>query len=290
MNNLSLHVAIQGQEGSYHDRAARHYFGDDYRPLYLDTFAEVFDAVAEGRVDFSMSAVENSLAGSIQSVYDLLRSIDRVCITGEIYLRIRHTLLGLPNARLEDIAEVYSHPVALAQCTQFLKHKMPYATARAYADTAAAAAYVKARGDESVAAIASADNAERYGLKMLHDSIANNNQNYTRFLVLGRTDTDTPQRRQLADKTSLLIERLADVPDEIAPGILYNALGCFAQANIALTKIESRPIIARPWRYAFYVDCATGAEDAKMKSALKALDKIGAKWRELGTYKHGETI
>ena len=290
MASNMLSVAIQGQEGSYHDQAAAHYFGEAYDPRFMETFADVFGSVAEGRADYGMSAVENSLVGSITPVYDLLRKTGQVSIMGEIYLSIHHSLIGLPGTQLEDITDVYSHPVALDQCTTFLKDELPQATAHTASDTAGSVSLAKERGDASVAAIAGANNAERHGLQVLREGVENDPENYTRFLVLRKPENDPPERRALADKTSLLIERLTDDADELAPGTLHSALGCFAVARVSLTKIESRPIQGRPWRYIFYLDCAAGAEDPKMKLATQALDSVGANWRELGTYKSGETI
>ncbi|HUC89285.1 MAG TPA: prephenate dehydratase domain-containing protein [Patescibacteria group bacterium] len=286
----TLSVAIQGQEGSYHDQAAGHYFGEAYDPRFLETFADVFEAVSDGRVNYGMSAVENSLVGSIAPVYDLLRATGGVSIMGEVFLGIHHSLIGMPGARIEDIRDVHSHPVALAQCTDFLKRELPHAVAHNAADTAGSASYVRERGDLTTAAIAGANNAERNGLQVLREGVENNPENYTRFLVLGKTENDSPERRSQADKTSLLVERLTDDADELAPGTLHTALGCFAVARVGLTKIESRPVQGRPWRYNFYLDCAAGAENPKMQLAMRALDSVGAVWRELGTYKSGETI
>ena len=286
----TLSVAIQGQEGSYHDQAAAHYFGEAYDPRFMETFADVFGSVAEGRSDYGMSAVENSLVGSITPVYDLLRKTGRVSIMGEVYLGVHHSLIGLPGAQLGDIKDVYSHPVALDQCTAFLKQEIPQATTHTASDTAGSVSLVKERNDISVAAIAGANNAERHGLQIIRSGVENDPENYTRFLVLSRPENDSHERRMQANKTSLLVERLTDDADELAPGTLHSALGCFAIARVGLTKIESRPIQGRPWRYIFYLDCAAGAEDPKMKLATQALDSVGASWRELGTYKSGETI
>lgn len=290
MTVQTVTVAIQGQEGSYHDQAAGHYFGEAYDPQYQDTFADVFDAVVGNHSDFGLTAVENSLVGSIAPVYDLLRATGGVSIMGEVYLSIHHSLIGLPGTTHADIREVHSHPVALAQCTDFLGRVVPQASTHTAADTVRAVELVKSRGDNSIVAIAGANNAERHGLQVLDKAIENNPENYTRFLVLGRSSEDTPERRSQANKTSLFVERLTDDLDELAPGTLHRALGCFASAGVGLTKIESRPIAGRPWRYNFYLDCAAGAEDPRMHAALQELASIGGKWRELGTYQHGKTV
>jgi prephenate dehydratase len=288
MTKNTVSVAIQGEEGSYHDKAARHYFGDSYKPRYCKTFGEVFNAVAEGQTDYGLSAVENSLVGSITPVYDLLRATPQVAIVGEIFLGIHHSLIALPGAKISDITDVYSHPVALDQCREFLKRELPSATTHPASDTAGSVTFIKEQGNQSAAAIASADNAARCGLKVLHEGIEDSPKNYTRFLVLGK-DGATRLAPE-ADKTSLLVERLTDKVEEIAPGTLYAALGCFAKQAISLTKIESRPIQGQPWRYVFYIDFLAGTEESGMKAALRALDGLGATWRILGTYRAGETV
>lgn len=289
MTKNSLHIAIQGEEGSYHDKAARHYFGASYKPLYCQTFEQVFDAVESDAVDYGLSAVENSLVGSIVPVYDLLRTTTQVSILGEIHLGIHHSLIALPGATMADITAVYSHPVALDQCSVFLRTELPRAAVRHADDTAGSAAYIKELGDLPMAAIASADNARRLGLQVLREGIENDSHNYTRFLVLGKVGKTAP-KTTAANKTSLLIERLSDKSDDIVPGTLYNVLGCFAEKNISLTKIESRPIQGWPWRYIFYLDCAAGTQEPGMKAALQALDTLGATWRVLGSYAAGETV
>ena len=283
-------VAIQGEEGSYHDKAARHYFGANYVPRYCKTFEEVFASVTEGQTAHGLSAVENSLVGSIVPVYDLLRTVPKVRVVGEIFLGIHHSLIGLPGAKLSDITDVYSHPVAIDQCRKFLKQELPTAVTHTASDTAGSVSLVKELGNITNAAIASADNATRLGLHVLHEGIEDNSKNYTRFLVLGKSDQDPATRREEADKTSLFIERLTDKVEEIAPGTLHAALGCFANNGISLTKIESRPIQGEPWRYVFYIDCLAGAQEPRMQAALQALDNLGSTWRLLGTYKAGQTI
>lgn len=286
----AVSVAIQGQDGSYHDQAAHHYFGEAYSPHYEQTFADVFGSVEAAQSDFGMTAVENSLVGSIAPVYDLLYKTPAVAIMGEVYLSIHHSLIGIPGTKLGDIRDVYSHPVALAQCTDFLGRELPQAAMHTAADTVASVRLVRDQGDTSMAAIAGANNAEPNGLAVLQEAIENNPENYTRFLVLGRRAEDDSERRIAANKTSLFVERLTDDADELVPGTLHRALGCFAAAQVGLTKVESRPIAGRPWHYNFYFDCAAGAEDPRMQAALAEFAAIGGVWRELGTYRHGDTI
>ena len=225
------------------------------------------------------------LVGSIPAVYDLLGNTHDVQIIGEIYLGIHHSLLGLPGSTLDSITDIYSHPVALAQCTAFTKKQLAHATTHAAADTAGSAVFVKESGNPSWAAIAGGHNAQRLGLQVLAEDIENNRQNYTRFLALSRSGRQSISAEP-ADKTSLYIQKLSR-QDDLTPGILHKALGCFAEQNIALTKIESRPTGNAPWRYVFYLDCLAGAQEPHMQTALAALTALGAQWRILGTYTQG---
>lgn len=288
MTKSAPSVAIQGEAGSYHDAAAIRYFGEAYQPQCKDTFEDVFEAVASAKADFALTAVENSLVGSIPSVYDLLRSTENVTIIGEIYLGIHHSLIGMPAAVLSDITDVYSHPVALGQCMVYLKRELPNARLHTAADTAGSAVYVRDQANKTAAAIAGAPNAARLGLRILAEGIEDNPRNTTRFLVLTRLDDVSTKRSRVTDKTSLLIEHLDDKHNDLASGILYRALGCFADQDIALTKIESRPVGSDPWRYVFYLDCLAGTNDPRMRRALQSLSDLGADWRTLGTYLSGE--
>jgi len=142
---------------------------------------------------------------------------------------------------MQDITDVYSHPVALGQCMTFLKHDLPHAALHPAADTAGSAVYIRDQGKKSAAAIAGSPNAPRLGLQILQKGIEDNPNNTTRFLVLGRTGQNLVSHRNQANKTSLLLEHLDNRNDDLAPGILYRALGCFAEQNVALTKIEIPP-------------------------------------------------
>lgn len=269
--------------------AAKHYFGNAYQPLCKDTFDGVYQAVSSGNADFGLSAAENSIVGSIPAVYDLLGATPGVVVIGEIYLGIHHSLLGLPGATMHDITDIYSHPVALAQCTDFLKTHLPQAATHAAADTAGSATFVKDTANPSWAAIAGKQNAERLGLHILAEGIENNSQNYTRFLALARSTYSPAISTPLSNKTSLFIQKLSR-DDDLAPGTLHRVFGCFAEQHIALTKVESRPISSHPWRYVFYMDCLAGAQDPPMQAALAALTNLGARWRVLGTYRQGAII
>lgn len=288
IEQVEARVAIQGQDGSYHDKVGRYYFGSRYKPIYNATFREVFKDVDNGQATHGIVAIENSLYGSIAQVYDLFQKFSNIVITGETYLNIHHALIGLPNTSLADISEIHSHPVALAQCEEFMHSQLPEVSKIPGSDTASSLALIRKLGKRSSAAIASPEAADKYGLQILQTNIEDNPENYTRFLTI-----EPKKRAQFnmnADKSSLVIHRLSDDKNELKAGTLHNALGCFALQAIGLTKIESRPIIGRAWRYNFYLDCSASETDRRMQSALHDLRTLGAEFKVLGSYEQGQTI
>lgn len=277
-----MKIAIQGLEASYHDIARQKYFaGKDQEVLHCNTFKEVFDAVDNNSVDFGLVAIENSLYGSINDVYDLLLRY-KFWISGEIYLRINHCLIGTKEAKIADIKQVHSQLPALAQCEDFLDTKLSHAERVEEHDTSASAAMVAKSGNMHMAAIASKAAAELHGLKVLASDIESNKQNYTRFIVFSKHQSKVVG----ANKTSLIIQ----TDNDTKAGALYRALGVFAKRNISLTKIESRPIIGRAWHYLFYMDFEVGAESNDGKEAIAELEALGAKATVLGSYQKGQKI
>jgi prephenate dehydratase len=278
-----MKVSIQGQPGSFYDIAARKYFGPQYSPVCRNTFAEVFADIESGAAAFGLAAIENSLYGSINQNYDLLLKYEDIGIKGEIYLRVEHCLIGLPGTELKDIKEVYSHPVALAQCEEFLNSKLPHAEQLGHHDTAGSVAEIKSLDDPSKVAIASEAAAKLHGMTVLRRNIETHHQNYTRFIVLSKNG-EVPID---ATKTSFVLTKLRNDTD-LKAGSLYRALGCFAKRGINLSKIESRPVIGKAWHYIFYMDFDTGLNDPEAQDALKELTELGAEYRVLGSYKQGE--
>ncbi len=267
-------IALQGQVASFHDMAARQVYGSDIRIKSCDTFREVFEAVAQGQASRGLVAMENSLVGSINEVYDLLLEY-RLPITGEVYLRIEQCLLGIPGSQIQTITEVHSHPVALLQCTDFLDAHLTKAERLEHADTAGSAADVKKWNNPHKAAIASSAAATLHGLDILARDIETHSENYTRFVGLSGLQTGS------ANKTSLVITT------DHTPGALYRALGSFDKQNINLTKLQSRPIIGQAWHYMFYVDVAAGINESGLKNALQELDTQKCEVTILGTYVSG---
>jgi prephenate dehydratase len=274
---MAIKIAIQGAEASYHDIAARQLFGNDAARVFCETFPETFQALADSTADYALCAIENSLYGSINEIYDLLQKYG-FQIVGEIHLRIEHCLIGLPGATIEKLQKVYSHPVALAQCTAYLDTTLRHAEREEFYDTAASVTHIKQVADRAFAAIASEQAAILQGMKVLAQSIESNKQNFTRFIAL-RKAASTKENR---DKTSLVLTT------DHKPGALYEALGAFAKRSINLTKLQSRPVIGKAWHYMFYVDVAAGTGSPKLREALQELRAQGCSVTILGSYQAHE--
>jgi prephenate dehydratase len=268
-------ISIQGQPGSFHAVAAQEFFKTEFELLCCDTFSDTFAALASGEATYALSAIENSLYGSINEVYDLLVK-HNFMIVGEVYLRVEQCLIGLPGATIASILEVHSHPVALAQCEKFLDEQLPEAKRFEQHDTAGSVQMVLDWGDPKKAAIASEAAAEMYGLQVLNSGIETNKANYTRFVVLQKDAIMQPE----ANKTSLLLKT------DHTPGALYRALGTFAKRNLNLSKIESRPIIGKAWHYLFYLDI-DHQNDALITEAILELAEQQATVTILGSYVAG---
>lgn len=272
-----MNIAIQGELGSFHHSAAVKWYGNDITIIACETFSDVFRAVVNKQADAAICAIENSLYGSINEVYDLLLR-HKIPIVGEIPERIHQCLIGIqPDIPLGSITQVHSHPVALAQCSAFLDNYLPNAERIENADTAGSVDLITQLGNKKYVAIASEFGAHRYGAKILKQNIQNHDMNYTRFLVL-----DSQTNIKDANKASLVIRT------NHQPGALYKALGVFADAGINLTKLQSRPIPGKVWRYMFYVDISI--EDQKLDAIIKHLEAQKCMVTLLGLYKASEII
>ncbi|HYI10217.1 MAG TPA: prephenate dehydratase [Thermoanaerobaculia bacterium] len=274
---MTISVAYQGERGAFSEAAARRLLGPAIEPLPCATFEEMFAAVARNDAACCVAPIENSLAGSIHRNYDLLLASD-LTISGETHLRIVHNLIAPPNVDLTQIRRVYSHPVALAQCTRFLRSQPQFEAVPVH-DTAGAVREVMERGRPDEAGIASADAAAIYGGRIVASAIEDHAQNFTRFLLLTPSEqgieTEETKRRW---KTSVVF-RIAN-----EPGSLFRALGAFALFNIDLAKIESRPIEGRPWEYAFYLDVIGRKDEGNVARALDNLRQLAEDVRVLGSY------
>ncbi len=277
-----MNVAFQGETGAFSEEATYAFFGEDVQPIARPSFEDVFDAVARGEMDRGVIPIENSLFGSVHINYDLLQAHD-LWIVGELSLRIRHHLMGIPGATMGEIRQVLSHPQALGQTQEFLKKNLPQADIIPAYDTAGAAKMIAMNGDPTQAAVASARAATEYGLEILAAGIESNRQNYTRFLILSR-DRE-PVRPGVPYKTSLVW-----TPTENVLGILFKGLAAFTLRDINLHKIESRPLVGRPGEYLFYLDVSGSVEDVKLQRALRHLEELAASVKVLGSYPQGEWV
>ncbi len=270
-----MKIAIQGEAGSFSHEAAMKLVADA-AIVPFSVSSEVFAALAEGDVEAAVIPIENSLAGSVSEHFDLLLSHD-VQVERETLLRIRHNLIGLSGAAIDHIDRVFSHPVALAQCRNFLA-RYPRMEALAFYDTAGSVKQLVSVRDRHAAAIASAAAARYYGARILAANIEDNPENYTRFFLVrrGHRAPCAPD----ANKISLAFSV------ENKPGSLVAALKDLSALGTNLTKIESRPVQGKPWEYIFYVDCQLNHPDEGVR-AVEALQPHCAMVKSLGCYKAG---
>lgn len=266
-------VAIQGERGAFSEQAARKLLGNRPRVQTKDTFAAVFQSVSARECRYAVVPIENTLAGSIYENYDLLLQ-HSLHIAGEIHLRIVHNLIAFPGTTARNLRQVYSHPVALAQCDRFFKRN-PKIEKVPFYDTAGS---VKMLADQRIpgrAAIASQIAARIYGARILETHIEDHRENYTRFLLLSRV----PLRASSGNKVSIAFST------RNTPGALFKCLSVFALRDINLTKLESRPLRGHPWEYLFYLDFLGNPEEKTCGKALDHLSEITEFVRVLGCYK-----
>ncbi len=267
-------ISIQGARGSFHDIVARKIFPDDSEVIESDTIQQVFEDLKKGLADYGVIAIENSLYGSFLENYDLLLKYD-ARITSEVYLKMSLNLLALPGVKMGDIEEVYSHPMAMTEAHNFLE-KHPGILRIETDDTAGSVRMIKEENLTDAAAIASSLAAEIYGMQILSRDIGIK-KDYTRFLTISMN----PTYAEDADKTSLVIQA------NDTPGSLNQCLKCFTDEGINLSKIESRPVIGRTWKYSFYIDLEKGLAAPQTQRALKQLEKTASVIKILGSYKKG---
>ncbi len=274
-------VAYLGIPGSFTHTAAKRCFKSD-ELIGKKNFSEIFEAVADGEVNYGVIPIENTLAGSIYENYDLLDKHNLV-ITGETYVKIEHCLLvpkDSPAAKTGDvdkIKRVYSHPKALEQCSVFLG-QYPNIERMAYGDSATAARYVSGAGDDEIAAISASVNAETYGLKVLKSNIQDDGINYTRFLVISREPKPTDSRKY---KCSL------DIRLKHATGSLSSVFSYLSENGCNVMKIESRPIHDHPFEYTFYIDFAYDNKNNDMDDVIKNIGPLVQQIKVLGVYADG---
>ena len=270
-------VAFQGIEGAYSELAGKKYFApylDKTVFVGVDTLEQVVNTVEDGDVNYGLVPVENTAAGSINEVYDLL-SVAQLSIVGEEVLRVEHCLLGLDEVPLASIRQIYSHPQALAECMKFVA-KLPNCQAMPYTDSAMAVLKVKDAKDPRVAAIASEEAARLYGLKVLRRNIEDQQNNFTRFLILAKKPAAVDVR--IPCKTSLI---MATSHEE---GSLLQALTLLHEYKINLSKLESRPIPGMPFQYMFYLDFEGNIAEERIARAVAQLRSATTSLKVLGSY------
>jgi prephenate dehydratase len=271
-------VAFQGEHGAFSEEALLEHFHGRARPVPRRDFRGVGEAVLGGDAELGILPVENTLAGSVQGAHDVLAD-GGLAIVGEVVLAIRLFLLGVPGAREEKLRRILSHPVALAQCTRYLRAH-PRAEAVTVHDTAGAAQEVARLGDPEVAAVAPRGAAERYGLDVLASDLQDRSDNQTRFYVVRREEDvgEAPPPEPGGSFRTVVLLELAD-----RPGALVAVLEPFARRGIDLSRIESRPA-AIPWRYRFLLELRAHAEDPGVRAALEEARRGSSEFRVLGSF------
>ena len=266
-----VRVVFQGVEGANSEAAMRAYFGDRVNSFHVASFREAMEAIEEGMADFAVLPIENSSAGIVSEIYDLLVEFENY-IVGEQVLKIESCLMGVKGAKLSDIQAVYSHPQALMQTARYLEeHGWQQIS---MSNTAAAAQMVAREQDKSRAAIGNSLAARLYGLDILEPEISNNSSNSTRFIIV----TNQKIYRKDAEKISICCEIAHE------SGSLYHAMSHFIYNGLNMCKIESRPIEGRNWEYRFFIDFEGNLNDSAVKNALRGLRDETRNMRILGNY------
>lgn len=262
-------VSFQGERGAYSEAAAISFFGNDIETVPLPTFAEALESTSNDETEYSILPVENSIEGSVGESYDLLYTT-KLNAVGEVYHKIDHCLIG--TGTLSEINIVYSHPQALGQCRKFLQeHSMK--TVPTY-DTAGSVKIIKEINEKHVACIASKNAAEIFQIPIIQQGIADNKNNFTRFLILSKKTSEKSNR----DKTSIIFSIKHEA------GALFRIIEKFHSAGINLTKIESRPKKSTAWEYNFYVDFEGNQNDSRVSEILDKIKQDSLFLKVLGSY------
>lgn len=265
-------IVFQGTEGAYSQLALKEYFGENTDSYHVETWRDAMEAIRNGEADYAVLPIENSSAGIVSENYDLMVEYDN-CIVGEQIIKIDHALLGLPEAELSDITDVYSHPQALMQCGSYLESHREWEK-HSLKNTAMAAQKIKADGKKNKAAIASSLTADIYGLKILEESIQENKTNATRFIIVSG--------KRIFTGNAVKISVCFEIPHE--SGSLYHMLSHFIYNGINMNRIESRPVQGKNWEYRFFIDFDGNLNDAAVQNALQGLKEETISLKILGNY------
>ena len=264
-------VVFQGAEGAYSYAAMNEYFGEEVDSFHVDSFRDAMDALEEGRADFAVLPIENSTAGIVSEIYDLMTEYENY-IVGEQIIKIEHCLMAVPGAKIEDVERVYSHPQSLMQSSNYLNKKNWQQIGMQ--NNAFAAKYVKDSAQYNQAAIASEAAAKIYGLEILEKGVNNLKGNSTRFIIV----TNQKVFRSDAGKISICFEL------NHQSGSLYHMLSHFIYNGLNMTKIESRPLEDRNWEYRFFIDFEGNLKDGAVKNALRGIREEARNLKILGNY------
>lgn len=274
---MSIKIAIQGVKASFHEEAAYKYFGQDIETIECGSFKQTCEMLKQGKADYVVMAIENSIAGSILPNYNLLRDY-RFHIIGEVHLNIQQNLLALPGVKLSDIQFVESHPIAIRQCDEFLSDH-PTWTIKEGMDTAGCAKKIKDENLTHTAAVASEYAAKTYGLNILEKRIETHKKNATRFLIL----SNDVKEQKGSNKASLSFQT------GNAVGALASVLQCFAEQNVNLSKIQSMPVIGRRNEYDFYID-VEWKKQSDYDAAIRKVLKHTVNFSIMGEYVKNEKV
>lgn len=272
LNAEHARIVFPGTEGAYSQAAMQDYFGENCNSFYVRTFRDAMESIEEGAADFAVLPIENTTAGAVDEMYDLLVEFENY-IVAETIIPITHTLSGLPGTKLSDIERVYSKGVALMQASRYLDEHSDWQQI-SVANTAIAAKKILDEQDMTQAAVCSAYAAKVHGLEILEDNINDNPNNFTRFIVV------TNQKIFLKDAKKISI--CFEVPHE--SGSLYHLLSHFIYNDLNMSKIESRPIEGSNWEYRFFVDFEGNLADAAVKNAIRGLREESRSLKILGNY------
>lgn len=265
-------VVYQGVPGAYAYIAVKRFFGEDVDNYNVKTWRDAMEAVKRGDADYAVLPIENSTAGIVSDVYDLLQEYNNY-IVAETYVKVEHALLGLPGASVSDIKSVYSHAQALMQCRSFLNAHQEWQTSEMI-NTAVSAKKVMEDGDKSQAAIASVEAAKLYGLDILQEKINTDDNNTTRFVIISNKRAFLKN----AGKVSICFET------EHTAGSLYDMLSHIIYNGLNMTKIESRPIEGKAWQFRFFIDFMGNIDDASVMNALRGIEEEAMNIKLLGNY------
>ena len=310
-----LKIAIQGVHGAFHEIAARSFHPtDDIEVVPADTFAELVRKVETGETDAAVMAIENTIAGSLLGNYNLLNDSD-LRIRGEVFLRIKQNLMVLKGVKIEDLKSVHSHPIALQQCVEFFQH-YPHIKLVEATDTALVAKQIQEKGSRKIGAVASTLAAKMYDMDLLAESIETYKKNYTRFLYLTKNETFTDSSNQDLSENSSQNGQNVIARHEATSGVhfaqksfivrdfnkvstvfttqhtvgsLHKALETLALNGCNLTKIQSAPIMDKPWEYMFFMDF-TLDDSSNYIPTMNALKAVTGELRILGEYKSGKYV